>query len=500
VSDPTAQLADALKREIKRRALLAPEPFDLEDACSIDGRRHVEQLALARDPSKRIAACCGRRAGKSTGIIARALHVCTTTPNANVYYCTKSFQWAADTIVEPILRPMLAKAGIFAEEEADTLTFVFANGSRLHFLAADDLGDIKKFNGKKMHLCIVDEMQDLREEVLVEFLTVVVKYCLYDYDGTLILAGIPAESPVGFWFRTWSNPSYSKHTFTAYDNPLRTPEETDAWVQAECAEHGITIEHPLIQRSIFAQWVPMTDWLAYKYSVALNGSDCRFFRAVTKDTYGWRFAVGVDTGSMDRTAIVVIGQSRHDKATHLVDEWIAPHGADLDFSSMVKALLDVRAKYRPDSWYFDPAHAGKPLMAELTKRHGFPLLQSAKKSEMKGQVELVNDGLRTGKIKIPPESEVAADMLKTTWDRDLADKNRWEFSTTYHPDPSEAFRYAYQGVYSTWFAPPDLRHHRVKELEEEMNRIDERSRSREWQSDDDAPGESFMPANPYGGR
>lgn len=497
--NPNAALADALKREIKRRAQLEPTPFDLEDACSIDGRRHLRQLALARDPSKRIAACCGRRAGKSTGIIARALNVCTTIPNASVYYCTKSYQWARDTIIEPIVKPMLAKAGLYAEERSDpgALAFVFPNGSVLHFLAADDLGDIKKFNGKKMHLCIVDEMQDLREEVLVEFLTVVVKYCLYDYDGTLILAGIPSESPVGFWYRTWSNPSYSKHTFTAYDNPLRTEAETDAWVEAECKEHGITRDHPLIQRSIFAAWVPMTDWLVYKYSPQVNGRDCRFFRNVTKDTHGWRFAVGVDTGSMDRTAIVVIGQSRHDQRTHLVDEWVAPHGADLDFSSMVAALLEVRAKYRPGSWYFDPAHAGKPLMAELTKRHGFPLLESAKKSEMKGQVELVNDGLRTGRIAIPLESEVAADMLKTTWDRDLADKNRWEFSTTYHPDPSEAFRYAYQGVYRTWYEAPDLRHPKIREREEEMRRIDERSRSREWQSDDEAPAEQFMPVNVY---
>src|SRR5215831_9055865 len=174
--------------------------FSVEDVCG----RHLRQLALARDPRKRIAACCGRRGGKSTALCARALDVAMTVDAAQVYYCSKSHTWARDTIIEPILRPMLEGHGFrenvdYHEDRAD-LVFSFPNGSRIFFLAADDLGDIKKFNGKRMHLCIVDEMQDLNEEVLVEFLGVIVKYCLYDYDGTLILAGIPSAAPVGYWW------------------------------------------------------------------------------------------------------------------------------------------------------------------------------------------------------------------------------------------------------------------------------------------------------------
>ncbi len=469
--------------------------FSIEDACGA----HLKQLALARDPAKRIAACCGRRAGKSTALCARAVDLCTTTPNATVYYCTKSYTWARNTIVEPILRPMLSKAGIVVHEDKAELVYTFSNGSKLFFLAADDLGDIKKFNGKKMHLCIVDEMQDLSEDVLEEFLTVIVNYCLYDYDGTLILAGIPSEAPAGYWFKTWGNKAYSKHTFTAFDNPLRRPEETQRWVDSECAEHGVTPTHPLIQRSVFAVWVPMTDWLAYKYDPLRNGTDCKFFRAVTKDTTGWRFAVGVDTGSIDRTAIVVIGQSRHDPATHLVDEWVTGHGADLDFSAIVNQLLAYRRIYQPQMWFFDPAHAGKPLMAELRNRHGFPMEMSATKSQFKGQVELVNDGLRQGKIKIPPESEVASDMMRTVWDKDLALRNRWEYSPVWHPDPAEAFRYAYQGIYATWFKEPDKRTPEEKARDEEAAGMDERVRSnldRDIQADEVDETPSWA-KNPY---
>jgi hypothetical protein len=482
----------------------AGRAFDLRRACSnLRGTVHLKQFALARDRRKRIAACCGRRAGKSTGLMARAVELCVTKAGATVYYCTKSYTWARNTVVEPILKPMLAAAGLVVEEDLQgEIVYTFPNGSKIFFLAADDLGDIKKFNGKKMDLCIVDEMQDLREEVLIEFLMVVVKYCLYDTDGTLILAGIPSEAPVGYWFKIWGNEAYSKHTFTAYDNPLRTREETDAWVEEECREHGISREHPLIQRSVFAVWVPMTDWLVYKYDPLRNGTDCKFFRAVTKDTVGWRFAVGVDTGSMDRTAIVVIGQSQRDPHTHLVDEFVTGHGADLDFTAIVNQLLGYRARYKPTSWYFDPAHAGKPLMAELRNRHGFPLEMSALKAQLKGQVELVNDGLRQGKIKIPPESGVASDMLKTVWDKDEAAKNRWEYSTVHHPDPSEAFRYAYQGVYPSWYKAPDKRTPKQRELDAEMEAIDRRSmpdaeRREQWIEADAIDETPEWARNPY---
>jgi hypothetical protein len=472
-----ARLKKAAEVESARRAIRSPVVFDVARACSNDdGVTHILQLALARDPRKRIAACCGRRGGKSTGLCARAVDVCMTTSGAAVYYCSKSYTWARNTVIEPILRPMLLKAGITVQEDRAELVFTFPNGSKLFFLAADDLGDIKKFNGKKMHLCIVDEMQDLREEVLVEFLTVVVKYCLYDYDGTLILAGIPSEAPAGFWWKAWQNPTYSLHTFTAFDNPLRTREETQAWVDAECKEHGVTVDHPLIQRSVFAQWVPMTDWLVYKYNPLINGIDCNFFRRVTKDTAGWRFGIGVDTGSVDRLAAVVIGQHTHNPATHLIDEFVTGHGADLDFTAVVNQLLTYRARYGPGMWAFDPAHMGKPLMAELRNRHGFPLEMTAPKAQLKGQVELVNDGLRQGRIKIPPESETGIDMMKTIWAKDLALENRWEYSPVHHPDPSEAFRYIYSKVYKDWYEAPDLRSAKQKELEQEEKWMHDRAR------------------------
>lgn len=448
--------------------------FSIEMACSNDnGVVHLKQLALALDSSKWIAACCGRRGGKSTGLCARAVDVCVRIPGAQVYYCSKSYTWGKNTIITPILLPMLEAQGVAFKllDDKGELSITFANGSKIYFLAADDLGDIKKFNGKKMHLCIVDEMQDIREEVLVEFLDVIVTFCLYDFDGTLILAGIPSESPAGFWWKTWQNPEYSKHEFTAYDNPLRTREETDAWVLAECKRRGVTINHPIIQRSVFAVWVAMTEWLVYKYDPAKNDKDC-MFGLVDKLSRGWRFAVGVDTGSVDRFAIIVLGQSMSKPETHLVDEFVTGAGADLDFTAAVNQCKAYREKYNPQAWYFDPAHAGKPLMAELRNRHGFDFLESANKNQRKGQIDLVNDELRTGRLRIPRDSDTAADMMKTMWDKQLAKENRWEYSDVYHPDPSEAARYAFNGIFPTWYQETDKRAPRQKELDAERERIE----------------------------
>jgi hypothetical protein len=456
--------------------------FSVQRACSNDnGTTHLKQLALALDRAKWIAACCGRRGGKSTGLCARAIDVCMTIPNAQVYYCSKSYVWGKNTIITPILKPMLDAQGIAYREMDDKgeLSFTFANGSKLFFLAADDLGDIKKFNGKKMHLCIVDEMQDLREEVLVEFLDVIVTFCLYDFDGTLVLAGIPSESPAGFWYDIWQNPQYSKHYFTAYDNPLRSREETDVWVAAECKRRGVTINHAIIQRSVFAVWVPMTEWLVYKYDKAKNEPGA-LFQKVDKFTPGWRFALGVDTGSADRFAISVLGQSMQKPQTHLADEWVTGRGADLDFTSAVNQMKAFRDKYGPSAYFFDPAHAGKPLMAELRNRHGFDFMESANKNQRKGQIELVNDELRRSNILIPSWTETAGDMVKTMWDKDKAKENVWEYSNRWHPDPSEAFRYGFNGIYPTWYVQPDRRPAQVRERDEEMARIEKTMQARHY--------------------
>ena len=59
----------------------------------------------------------------------------------------------------------------------------------IRFAGIDDLGDLNKLRGegKGMTLVIVDEMQDLRDEVLVPLMDDVLPFCLFDVEGAYYL-------------------------------------------------------------------------------------------------------------------------------------------------------------------------------------------------------------------------------------------------------------------------------------------------------------------------
>ena len=91
-------------------------------------------------------------------------------------------------------------------------------------------------------------------------------------------------------------------------------------------------------------------------------------------------------------------------------------------------------------------------MTTLQRDHGFPLIEAARKTDRRGQIDSVNTWLRKGQLLIPNVSSVAEDMLKSIWNAGEAQgRHLGEYSPTWHPDPAEALRYCATGIYSTWF-------------------------------------------------
>jgi hypothetical protein len=85
--------------------------------------------------------------------------------------------------------------------------------------------------------------------------------------------------------------------------------------------------------------------------------------------------------------------------------------------------------------------------------YGVPLIKAANKSDFPGQVRRVNDLLTRGRAKVMIGSKLEEDYQKARFDADARKRGQWRWSSQWHPDPSEAARYALQAYFDAYREP-----------------------------------------------
>ena len=350
---------------------------------------------------------------------------------------------------------------------------------------------------------LVHNCQSMNERLLRPMVDNIIRPALLDRAGTLIITGTPSPVPAGFFYDTWDGrvaKAWSHHSWTLYDNPTKAKAFYDAFLAKERADRGITEADPAYRREWLGEWAIEEELRVYKYGAINNvqgdvsefelangikGRRCitRHPLMSTHNKHLWRHAVGIDIGSGDRTAIVVLGQHLNDTHIYQAFEWVISRKQEPVQSDIVDVLKFVRAEYAPLNWFFDSGGAGgKLFMTTLQRDHGFPLIEAAKKTDRRGQIDSVNTWLRRGQLLIPSVSAVAEDMLKSIWNADKLKEGIWEYSPTWHPDPAEALRYCATGIHP-WFYKAKIW----------------QSKKQEWQQAEERSIEAEMIAPPMGG-
>ena len=403
----------------------------------------------------------------------RAVQLCITKPNAVVWYLAFSIGYGIDTFTDGCLRGLLKRFDISAEVKEGGGYIEFPNGASISVRGIDDVHSIEKLRGRNPpDLVFLDEAQSMREQILHPMVNNIIRPALLDRAGVLIVTGTPSPVPAGFFYEIWTSGRWSRHSWTLYDNPTKTRAYYDAFLAKERADRGITEADPAYRREWLGEWAIEEELRVYKYGAinnimadvrdftvgqaphAIAGRECisRHPLMSAHHKHLWRHAVGIDIGSGDRTAIVVLGQHLNDQHVFQRYEWVLNRKQEPVQSHIVAALQGIRAEYNPLNWFFDSGGAGgKLFMTTLQRDHGFPLIEAARKTDRRGQIDSVNTWLRKGQLLIPNVSSVAEDMLKSIWNAEKLKEGVWEYSPTWHPDPAEALRYCATGIYSTWF-------------------------------------------------
>lgn len=400
-----------------------------------------QQIRFVLDRSKRKAALCSRRAGKTYSIAVYLLETALKNPESISVYIALT-RLSAKRILWPILRRIVAAEGIECSPNVSELTMTLANGSQIWLTGADDQAQIEKLRGNPYVLAIIDEAASFGTH-LHELVEEVLDPALLDHDGTLCMIGTPGAACVGkFHEVTTQQTSWSTHHWTVLDNP-HIP-RAKSWLENRRKENKWNESHPIYQREWLGRWVFDTSSLVYKFS-----SDNLCSELPQHDS--WFNVLGIDLGFDDDTAFNIVSSSHRMPAAYVHSGWKKP-GMD---------ITEIAAKAR---WYIDnhkihevvidTAGLGKMIAVELQKRHNLPV-KPAEKGDKLGAIELMNGDLHSQKLMVLKSEPVLREWEVLQWN----EKRNGE-DPRFPNHCADAVLYAYrdsvQWIHRPEISPPEL--------------------------------------------
>jgi hypothetical protein len=475
---------------------------------------HVPQLKAMRDRSPWIHVLCDRQSGKTwfdIGAITANMLERPRSKNVFLGLVGTGLRFS----VWPIWKEHCERWGL-CDDNAHNETLMltkFPNGSRVIIGGTDDLKNVKKFLGNRMagSVVVIDEAQDQVDSMLRYLLRQLLPPMLTK-TSRVILSGVLPDVPSGTFLDLaerdeqsgtgGKGPGWSHHSWGRFAN-VHTPEARQQLADYK-EHHQLTDDDPQIQR----------DWLgcrrvwdlkatAYKYRQDRNGyvperpawlddeiadleaAGVPYAHDTREDAEGVRcgvmaaeppewmteFSVAIDPGAADRFPVEVEGWGEGSREIRQVFEYSPPRGAGLTWGKVAPVLAIIQRRYGPIHWRYD-AGGSKVELDAFDADYQIPVIHAAKKVDAAGQIRRVNDLYEQGRKKVMIGSALEQDCQRARGARQPG--GAWKWTGEYHPDPSEADRYATEPYIDTYKPPPSDEEKTRQEREERRARHERR--------------------------
>lgn len=447
-------------------------PFKIGSYC------FEKQREFILDESRFKTAVCSRRAGKTVACAADLIETAISNAKVTCLYITLSRSNAKKIIWRNILE-INEEFKLGGTPNETDLSMRFANKSIIYLSGAKDATEIEKFRGLALKKVYIDETQSFRS-YLMPLINDVIVPALFDHKGTLILIGTPGPICAGPFYDAAHSDAWSNHHWTMIDNPhieIKSGMKVEDILREERKRRGIKETDPSYRRENLGEWVQDLDSLVYKYNKDINDFD------KLPDGFHWNYIFGIDLGLDDADAIAVLAYSPHHPHVFLVDEFVQN---GLDVSSLAEQIKIMEKRYKPVKMVIDHGGLGKKVAEELRKRHQLPIV-AAEKTRKFEFIELLNDDLRTGRLKMREKSQCAEEYFLITWDR--RGEDGMKVSDTFHSDIADAVLYAWREAYH--FASEEKiekpKPHEERYIDEHFDRmaskIDKKKGMEYWEKD-----------------
>jgi len=369
--------------EILRRRAIAdacfPKQREPVDGCLVRGERQVAILT-------------SRRGGKTQSTLRTVCKDAAEHPGGKYAYIGLS-RVTAENIVWTELEDINDQHNIGLDMQGYRLRANFPNKAQLTLYGADQPGWLKKFKGAKYRGVVIDEAGEFDID-LHDFIYRVIRPCLSDQRGFLMLIGTPGIITNGYWWaitrpddenraKGWN--LYNWHTF---DNPFMKEQfEEDIAGLKEIFGDGLE-ELPWFRREWLGEWCTDTSNNVYKYSPDRN--NVKEWEREVDDTY----ILAVDPGYKDAAGFVVgvYNKRKNDKLV-FID---CHREVGMQMEDMANKVMELKKKYDIKQIIGDPDSAH--FLAMMREVYHTPI-SDAKKIKKQENVEYMNNSLVAGRVQ-----------------------------------------------------------------------------------------------------
>lgn len=429
---------DLLFQEVAKARDKDTRERDRDIAARLLDRLFPAQLAFVKDPHRRKAALCPRRAGKSYTVLAYALWTCLTKPGAQVLILARVRRQVKGVFWRP-LKKLCAELEVDVHFRNMELEAEFGNGSVMLLAGADTQEETDKYRGQFFDLVILDEGKSYSARLLDELLNEILEYTLLDRRGTLAIIGTPGAILQGPFYAItsgdltvidpkeryrWSSKRYtaegrnacswSLHTWTTQDNTAMPHIWEDLLDRQR--RHNIPDDDPSWMREAKGKWCPDDDALVYKYASVTDGRcDWTFDRDTPHGLpsgHDWNFVLGLDFGYVDATAFVVGAWAKTYPA--LIFVHVEKHSMMLpeDIARRVRELEEVYGIFQVR--VADSGGLGRTILEALQRTYGIPVV-AARKRDKCDHIKLMNSDIVAGRVRVDPAGELAEEWRTAQW-------------------------------------------------------------------------------------
>lgn len=446
------------------KTAFAPEWIAKREA-RIYKQAHPKQLGFVTDPASRITCLVGRGGGKTTGGLLRFLLKMIRKPRMRCVFLAATRESAEELIWEQ-LKESLANLDVPYTPHQVKLKVTLGNGSTLILRGCDSKDDINKLRGRHFDEVGIDETAIVPSNLLDDILDRVIGPRLVGalwmistpghilngefYNATRMGAvdadGVPLHRP----YDERHQPAYagwdrwSSHAWTLLDGVAAgVPAMIIGWTKALETKRrkGWSDTNPIWMREYLGLWAADDTETVFRYrAFDANGKPWNQWDperpgaariAVLPDGFDdWQFAIGLDLGHHDPTAITTWAWSPSDKECliYQVGEHVA---TEMYARTIVEVLLGPERSHDrpagiigalrewPSGMVADTAGLGDAMLAEILNVYGVNITAAQKGYKYKfPMIENCNGSLLDGKVKILKGSQLEKEMLTLQWHTD----------------------------------------------------------------------------------
>lgn len=481
-----------------------------------------EERAFFDDPGQLAAACCGRRAGKTRGVVRDLVRDLTTVPGARLLYLNTT-RGEAETIAwwgnrGDGVAALNQSLGLGLKlDQSDLTAYCKETDGWLYLRGADDEAELRKRLGGAYHKVYWDEAQKIPSKLNLPIKEVFMP-ALLDFGGTLRFTGSPSRELSSFFYGITRPdvsrrvPGWNVYHWNLLANPFFGKDHDARWKRGILGLQKLyggpdvaPIDSPLMQREAFGRWVH--EDAAYVYAVhrvperelfyaphraradgfvdvAAALADLPWSAGGKVDLSSCFFALGADLGYRDPFALVLWAWHPHDPVLYEVCSWKKSGMVADEQNAALRAVMEVVRVGLVVADAGGPAQSTvKGWSKEWIERYSLPILE-AEKQHKHTAVETWNGDILTRRCRLREGSPLYAEMSELQWTNIVSGTGRMVEDPTQDNHCCDAALYAHRHSYQYRSRPEDVppppgsREARIREeaaLEEDMLRDEDDS-------------------------